>query len=657
MHRAYSLLTIKSMDEDTRTIEGIATTPTPDRLGDIVESAGAQFSLPIPLLWQHDSHAPIGTVDAATISKDGISIKATVLKVTEPGRLKDRLDEAWQSIKLGLVRGLSIGFKPIKSEPIKDTWSEHFKVWDWLELSAVTIPANAEASILSVKSADRALLAASGEKQQHVTVRLAPSKPGVTGKAAPKKEITVKPTIAEQIVSFEAKRLASAERMSAIMEDSAEKGISLDEAQTEEYETLKSEVKATDDHLVRLRDHEQLMASKAKAIEPQKIDTPKAGTEARAPAASGIVSVGHRLEKGIKFTRYVKALAMAKGSPIAALAIAEGNKQWMDTSPEVALVLRAAVAGGDTTTSGWASELVYNENLVSEFIELLRPQTIIGRIPGLTRVPFNVRMSGQDSGSTAYWVGQGAPTPVSALNTLEVTLGIAKAAGLVVLTEELVRSSAPSAEMLVRNDLMKAIVEFSDVRFVDPGYAAVANVNPASITNGLTATTPSGTSAAAVRADVQTLFATWINNNLDPSSGVWIMSPTTALAIQLMRTSLDQPEFPGITMNGGTFFGMPVVVSNSANIAGSPDSGRMIILVNAREILLADDGQVTIDASREASIQMLDNPTNDAAAGTPTTMVSMFQTNAVAIRAVRFINWAKRRSTAVVFIQDAAYVA
>jgi len=110
-------------------------------------------------------------------------------------------------------------------------------------------------------------------------------------------------------------------------------------------------------------------------------------------------------------------------------------------------------------------------------------------------------------------------------------------------------------------------------------------------------------------------------------------------------------------MAGGNFFGLPVVVSNSANIAGSPDSGRMIILVNARDILLADDGQVTIDASREASIEMLDNPTNNSSAGTPTTMVSMFQTNAVAIRAVRFINWAKRRSTAVAFIQDAAYVA
>src|SRR5690606_25612995 len=62
-----------------------------------------------------------------------------------------RLDEAWQSIKSGLVRGLSIGFRPIKYAFLDDGGVE-FSEWDWYELSAVTIPANAEASITSVKS-------------------------------------------------------------------------------------------------------------------------------------------------------------------------------------------------------------------------------------------------------------------------------------------------------------------------------------------------------------------------------------------------------------------------------------------------------------------------------------------------------------------------
>lgn len=474
-------------------------------------------------------------------------------------------------------------------------------------------------------------------------------------------------TIAEQISSFEAKRAADVARMSAIMDASAEANRSLDEPETQEYDTLEAEVKTIDAHLVRLRAHEAYMVANA-----SRVDTGANGGGAQNirgavelnPAAGdqrqgNYISVKSNLAKGIPFTRYVKALAMARGNIMGALAIAQNNQEWKRTSPEVAQVLMAAVAAGDTTTAGWASELVYNQNLVAEFIELLRPQTILGKMTALTQVPFNVRMSGQDSGSSAYWVGQGAAIPVSKLDTLEVTLGIAKAAGLVILTEELVRSSAPSAEILVRNDLTKTIAQFLDVQFIAPDYAAVANVSPASITNGVVPVAATGTTSATLRTDIQTLFSTWISANIDPSGGIIITTPTQALAISLMLNALGQPVFPGMTMNGGVLFGLPVIVSNSAKMVGSPvaGEGNLLVLASQPDILMADDGQVTIDASREASLQMLDNPTN-ASAGSPTatTMVSMFQTNSVAIRAVRFINWKKRRSAAVAYIKDAAYI-
>ena len=43
-------------------------------------------------------------------TKDGIPFKARIASVAEAGRLKERLDEAWQSLKAGLVRAVSIGF-------------------------------------------------------------------------------------------------------------------------------------------------------------------------------------------------------------------------------------------------------------------------------------------------------------------------------------------------------------------------------------------------------------------------------------------------------------------------------------------------------------------------------------------------------------------
>lgn len=180
LKRAYSLLEIKGVDEDKREIVGVASTPTTDRYGDIVEPNGAEFKLPLPFLWQHDASQPIGHVVKAKPTKEGIEVLVRLTKTEEDGSLKNRLDEAWQSIKLGLVRGLSIGFRSIEHTFIEGTYGVHFLKWDWMELSAVTIPANAEASITQIRSLDLKLLAASGREHKS-GVRLI-HLPGVSGK-------------------------------------------------------------------------------------------------------------------------------------------------------------------------------------------------------------------------------------------------------------------------------------------------------------------------------------------------------------------------------------------------------------------------------------------------------------------------------------------
>lgn len=149
--KAFGLMTVKSVNEDQRIIKGIATTPTPDRVADIVDPMGAKFTLPIPFLWQHDKEQPIGEVVAAQVTESGIEVEIHIAKIEEDGSLKMRIDEAWQSIKSGLVKGLSVGFRGLEYNYIENSYGIHFKVWDWYELSAVTIPANMEASITSVK--------------------------------------------------------------------------------------------------------------------------------------------------------------------------------------------------------------------------------------------------------------------------------------------------------------------------------------------------------------------------------------------------------------------------------------------------------------------------------------------------------------------------
>ncbi|HTN40724.1 MAG TPA: HK97 family phage prohead protease, partial [Asticcacaulis sp.] len=155
--RAYSFLTIKAVNEDKRIIRGTATTPAMDRVGDIVEPLGVKFTNPMPFLWQHRHDAPIGKVKFDKPTKDGITFEAELPIIDEPGALKDRVDEAWQSIKLGLVPAVSIGFRPIEYSYIEGG-GVRFTETEVYELSAVTIPAHQDALISSVKSMDAAAL-------------------------------------------------------------------------------------------------------------------------------------------------------------------------------------------------------------------------------------------------------------------------------------------------------------------------------------------------------------------------------------------------------------------------------------------------------------------------------------------------------------------
>ena len=100
--------------------------------------------------------------------------------------------------------------------------------------------------------------------------------------------------------------------------------------------------------------------------------------------------------------------------------------------------------------------------------------------------------------------------------------------------------------------------------------------------------------------------------------------------------------------------GYPVIASeNVPSVGGSPADGTPIIFALAPEIMLADDGQVVIDASNQASVNMDSAP--DSPPTGSTILVSLWQMNMTGLRAERWINWLKRRSTAVGYISNASY--
>jgi HK97 family phage prohead protease len=161
MNRAYSVLEIKGVDDEKRIITGTATTPEPDRMQDVVDPLGATFKNPLPLLWQHMADKPVGTVVFDKPTKKGITFTATLPVIPEPGPLKDLVDMAWQSVRAQLVRGVSIGFRALKYGFL-DTGGIQFDETEIIELSLVTIPANASATIQTIKSIDTSIRAVAG---------------------------------------------------------------------------------------------------------------------------------------------------------------------------------------------------------------------------------------------------------------------------------------------------------------------------------------------------------------------------------------------------------------------------------------------------------------------------------------------------------------
>ena len=153
-----------------------------------------------------------------------------------------------------------------------------------------------------------------------------------------------------------------------------------------------------------------------------------------------MISVKANVPLGTAFVRAACAQLVCKGNVREAAEYAESGGTIRRPKSRCTSRPRRA---GHATDATWAGPLV-NQNIANEFIELLRPATILGKIPGLRKVPFNTKVPTQTAGGTYGWVGEAKPKPVTKLAFSSTSLGIAKAAGIIVLTEELVRLSNPT---------------------------------------------------------------------------------------------------------------------------------------------------------------------------------------------------------------------
>jgi hypothetical protein len=644
MDRAYSLITVKEMDDERRVIRGMATTPEVDRMGDIVDPFGVKVAEDIPLFLYHDSNQTVGRASFGKATKDGIPFTAVLPVVKEAGRLKDRVDEAWQMVKYRLITGVSIGFRAMEDgyERLKNGGLK-FTATEVLELSLVPVPANAGATITGIKSLinDRQR-AVSG---QSLSASPPPGVPGIKQPASGgfsfsrnQKGSSMK-TINEQINDLRETRAQAEARMKEIGElvQAGDESVDMDE-----FNQLEAHVKDLDRQIL-VKRVESMNASSARPVDGL---SSKGATGSRGPTI--IVKSADPEDKfpGQSFVRKVKAQWMAQKNQCSVGEVAD--YMWGKTHPGLVRWIKASVAGGGTGSGEWGAELAESDSrYTGDFLTFLYGATVFDRLP-LRAIPHNVQVKGQDGAATGYWVGQSKAIPVSAQDYSDVELTALDVGALCVVSNRLMRDASPAGEMLFRDALVEASAQRVDTTFLGAA-AASAGVSPAGLLNGVTAVQASGTDAAAIRADIQSLYAPFFAAK--NASGVeLIMTPSMAKAISLLVNSLGQTEFPGLTASGGTLLGDRVWTGDNVT-AGN------IIAIKPSDVWKIGDTGVQVSLSREATIEMNDAPAG--ASDTPVAMashaVSMFQTESTAIKVVRQINYAKRRSHAVQFIENAEY--
>jgi HK97 family phage prohead protease len=145
--------------EDTGSFIGLAAVYGNVDLGDDIIAPGAftktlrEKGNQVPILWQHDPREPIG-IGTLTDSEKGLKIEGQLCMESPVAQ------KAHALMKMGVLKGLSIGYDPVVTEWDDENEIRTLKEVKLWEVSTVTFPMNERANVTTVKASSREIEAA-----------------------------------------------------------------------------------------------------------------------------------------------------------------------------------------------------------------------------------------------------------------------------------------------------------------------------------------------------------------------------------------------------------------------------------------------------------------------------------------------------------------
>jgi HK97 family phage prohead protease len=333
---------------------------TPDRMGDVIDPNGwslANFRNNPIALFSHSSSLPIGVWKNVRVEGGKLLGELEML----PEGRSPRVDEIRAFVETGMLRAVSVGFRPIAYEPLPSSKNGgvRYTSSELLECSVVSIPANPNAlqvarSLNLSSEAQGLIFGKSADEIESIVRRGAPGE--TAAKSLPRKSNPMT-TLSERIEAAQTEIVTLKGQLTEQLKGDAPDDVVIVE--------LSDQIEKKEAGLAALRRAETALGTKA--ADPIIIEQ----RDVRRPFATVAKKV-NPLDLLFKGALVQVVSRATQRSPMEVLKERYGEDEQIKVMFDA--ISRSATAPAMTTTTGWAAELV--QTGFADFLDALMPLSI-----------------------------------------------------------------------------------------------------------------------------------------------------------------------------------------------------------------------------------------------------------------------------------------
>lgn len=660
----------KQHDSSGDGMEFVLSDATPDRFGDIVVPAGwdiTNFVRNPVALFNHNPDFVIGRWRNITVANEALRGHL----VMAPKGSSPRIDEIRSLIDAGILRAVSVGFKPIERKPREEGGEKKGFFYvrsELVETSLVAIPANpnalAVAKGLHISPETKSMVFAEHGKQNTKKAVPDPAR-GASRTRASVGEHAKHQRSGQRGGSpmLLGKRVEEAERFVVQLQDELTAHLesvddqNVDDASMTVTEELTQKIAGAERHRDSLKAAETRLAKASERAGGGGNGGGDGGGNGGGglpivrTSGSGLMrpfgvpakkmnSIDYLIRQGV-----IQFFAHKHHKPVDDVRSSiygedEATRAYLDYA------VKAASSPAMTAVTGWAAELV--QQVYADFMALLVPSSVMPKLAGMGlaltfgragRVIIPTRnLTPSLAGS---FVGEGQAIPVRQGGFGSQTLTPKKLAVITTWTREMDEHSIPAIEGLLREAVQQDTSIALDTVLLDANPATA--IRPAGLRNGVAGLTPTaGGGFNALVGDIKQMTGALLTATAGHvRAGVFLMNPQQVLSISLIQ--------PPAAATGLFPFAQEVAAGRLRSFtlieSGNVPLGTVLALDAADFVSVGSDAP-RFEVSDQATLHLEDTSPSDITGGTPspaTPVKSMFQTDSMALRLIWPTNWTLRR--------------